>query len=822
MYNLDEDAHKSCEPEAIPTEVLINLHTMGFKLVPLFKSGVPNVDGLLFPEEVEQSIKESADGKPHPVNYIYDHPAFWNEDRIAKEASRFRNVATIFGKTHKRDDNGAELYLNVLDIDSQAVYDLLFNLQNPDTGDKYSLFPMLQKNTVLTKTKKRFGWHVYWLSHHQNKSISSMNCLKDHEFEIKTTNTMCTLPSSTHREDREFVYQNYGQNVIVVQDKLYVKINDILSDCLSRKKIDESISRDDSCESEHLITLSDDDKRFFHETVMPYYKKPYRHMLCLGLSGLFHKHFVSNESGRPVIEVLARKDEERDLRLLAFDNTYNKKREQVSGYCYLLRVLELSIGDRYKASEITAKLVDKLAAYYHGQKQEQRPEINDEYKNAGDYVVELAADLSEKFIFKTMRDTEEVYYYDEYTGIYNRSGEQLIKEQLEFLRPDIKTKTVNEVIQKIKRRTYTKRDEFDAADPYIINVQNGLLDVRSGELISHSSDYLFTLQLPIRYDPTAKCPLLCKFLAQVLKPGQFFTALQFLGYLLSGSCEFEKAVMLYGSGDNGKSVFIRLVEAFVGLENTSHVSLQELATDRFAAADLYAKIVNTLGDLQSEKILDTAMFKKLVTGDSIRAQFKYSGSFSFRNHAKLIFSANKIPESYDKSHAYFKRWIILQFPRTFTGSSIDRKLVEKITTSGELSGLLNLAIIGLRQLMRDGEFRLVKIEEVKQIYEEKSNNVKAFLDKRCDIDLEAPEYCTATVVLYSEYQRFCSQSREQAMDNTIFGKRLNALGIERRRLRDAGDREYYYLGVKLKVNELEKRESKSSVKHTLDSLPMQK
>ena len=77
---------------------------------------------------------------------------------------------------------------------------------------------------------------------------------------------------------------------------------------------------------------------------------------------------------------------------------------------------------------------------------------------------------------------------------------------------------------------------------------------------------------------------------------------------------------------------------------------------------------------------------------------------NFRVLCRLIFSANEIPESDDKSFAYFRRWIILFFEKVFEGKNNDTKLIEKLTTPEEMSGLLNLALIALKQLIKDNEF----------------------------------------------------------------------------------------------------------------------
>ena len=108
--------------------------------------------------------------------------------------------------------------------------------------------------------------------------------------------------------------------------------------------------------------------------------------------------------------------------------------------------------------------------------------------------------------------------------------------------------------------------------------------------------------------------------------------------------------------------------------------LQELLSDRFASADLYCKLVNTYADLEADKLVNTGKFKTLVSGDTIRAQRKHQHAFSFRNYAKLIFSTNKIPESEDKSYAYYRRWVILSLNRVFEGQDEDTGLIKKLTT----------------------------------------------------------------------------------------------------------------------------------------------
>jgi phage/plasmid-associated DNA primase len=228
--------------------------------------------------------------------------------------------------------------------------------------------------------------------------------------------------------------------------------------------------------------------------------------------------------------------------------------------------------------------------------------------------------LMDMYRFRTMSDTKEIFYYDESRGIYVSGAEIIIESQAELMTDGtVLTSIVNEAMNHIRRRTYTNRPDFDASQPHILNLQNGLLNIDTLEIKEHSHDQLSLVQLPVKYDPVAKCPQILKFLGQVLHPQDVFTAMEIIGYCLYKTAEYEKAVMLAGSGSNGKSVFLKIIEALVGSQNTSHIALQDLDKDRFAVAGLYCKMVNTFADLKQLKLTSSGNFKMLVSGDSIRA-----------------------------------------------------------------------------------------------------------------------------------------------------------------------------------------------------------
>jgi len=144
----------------------------------------------------------------------------------------------------------------------------------------------------------------------------------------------------------------------------------------------------------------------------------------------------------------------------------------------------------------------------------------------------------------------------------------------------------------------------------------------------------------------------------------------------------------------------------------------------------------------------TEIFKKLTSGlDLIDGGNKYQDSFVFRNTAKLVFSANALPEV-KRDKAYYRRWQLIQFPNNFEGGTEDKLLLKKLQAPNELSGYLNLALDGLKRLYQNGKFTNSKsIEETQKEYEFNSNPIAVFMDECTETGKEDID----AVTLYSTY-----------------------------------------------------------------------
>jgi P4 family phage/plasmid primase-like protien len=403
--------------------------------------------------------------------------------------------------------------------------------------------------------------------------------------------------------------------------------------------------------------------------------------------------------------------------------------------------------------------------------------------------------------FKTISDTERLYHYKH--GVYLDDGEVILKGIIESEFGDVTSnRIVGDVIGKVKRRTYQDRDSFNNRP--IINVKNGLLDLETLDLRPHTPDYLSTSQIDVLYNPTAKAPKISKFLQEVAQPEDIALIEEIIGWLLWPDYNVHKAVMLLGIGRNGKGALLRLITAFLGKRSVSNVTLQDLVTDRFAKADLYGKIANIGGDLPSKDLSDTAAFRNLTGGDDNRAQEKYHPAFNFRNKAKLIFSANVLPRTPDDTYAFFSRWILIEFLNIFDlqKGTADPDLDEKLQTPEELSGLLNIALEGLKRFRANGwKFSYDKtVEDVEVMYKRNANPVYAFLIDECEPG--GVTDCIEKTIFYNRFKDYALKHNIRPLSVTKFGELIKdqtEIPVSNYKpWREYGDRPMCWQGVKFK------------------------
>lgn len=399
----------------------------------------------------------------------------------------------------------------------------------------------------------------------------------------------------------------------------------------------------------------------------------------------------------------------------------------------------------------------------------------------------------------TIFQTGEILYYQD--GVYQNGGEQMIDSELELIAEEVgKPYKINiacktEIRRHIRDSTYASRDDFDS-DKNILNCKNGLLNVFTLEFTPHTPAFLSMIQIPVSYNPHAVCLKISDFLRTSLDPFDMKKAVKMLGDILIPDYRYKAVYFFVGSGNNGKGVLGRLIKALVGEQNAAGIRLKALADNRFMVARLRRKMVNFAGDINADSIEDWALIRSLSGNDVITGEDKGKDPDEFVNRATLIFAFNKLPET-DNEKSTMTRLVLLTFDKTF---DVSDDFEEKMHTQEELSGLLNLALVGVRLLKRDKGFSETSWIETRQEYLAKQNPVAAFVKDRLIIDYKDEKAKLSTEEVQVMYIDYCKEKGIPPIDNRELGKRLADLGIENERDRKKRSTGHYYLFVKRRVD----------------------
>ena len=351
---------------------------------------------------------------------------------------------------------------------------------------------------------------------------------------------------------------------------------------------------------------------------------------------------------------------------------------------------------------------------------------------------EIASDwLLQDYQILHLVDNNITYIY--INGVYCTDAKSFLKKVLyetfrgtynQFCHPVLDERAANEILARTCTMASTTIRNLQGYNG-LLNLSNCVLDLDNMERYDHSPEFKLITKLPVDYDPDARCPRFMEFLGQAIDTKYFDVVSEMMGYTLWPDYNAHKAFMLLGPKRTGKSTLIRVIDALNGsTSNCSHVSLQDLVGQRFARARLFGKRINTYGDLPATAMPDVGIFKNVSGEDEIDAEFKGTQIFSFRNTAKLIYSANSLPSTKFNDDAFYNRWIIIPFENSFYGHE-DTHLTEKLTTPEELSGILNFALSGLARLKKN-RWQFSEIIDSGALYRRKSNPVLAFLEDCCE------------------------------------------------------------------------------------------
>jgi P4 family phage/plasmid primase-like protien len=286
-------------------------------------------------------------------------------------------------------------------------------------------------------------------------------------------------------------------------------------------------------------------------------------------------------------------------------------------------------------------------------------------------------------------------------------------------------------------------------DSDYINCKNGLLNWRTLELVPHRADIYVPNQIPVEWNPEATCPEYDKWLSQVVEEDSVALMHEVHGYALINDNPLHKAVMLYGSGRNGKGTELRLMRKLLGgRENISSVSPQELDGDRFAIVETYRKLANIVGDVDARMFEGTEVFKKMTGQDFIRGQRKNGQPFDFMCRALMVASFNEFPRTSDHTEGFWSRWIVIAFCKGYFPDSIkDPEVESRISSETELQGVLVKAVMGLRRVIGASAFSVGdSSKKASEEFQKESDLLHLFMEDVITIEPEAKGLLRRTAI----------------------------------------------------------------------------
>jgi len=315
-----------------------------------------------------------------------------------------------------------------------------------------------------------------------------------------------------------------------------------------------------------------------------------------------------------------------------------------------------------------------------------------------------------------------------------------------------------------------------------LNLKKGTLvfdDNGNCELRDHSAQDFITYVLPYEYDEDARCPMFQEYLNYVVPEEDKQKVLaEFIGSVFS-DLKHEKVLILFGSGRNGKSVFLMIMSALLGSENVCSHTLESLTgSNLYFVGDLADCLLNFSGEISTK--VNPDMFKKLASGEKVTARYPYGRPFEVENYARLAFNCNELPEAEETTEGFFRRFLIIPFERYIPDDKVDPNLAEKIIAN-ELPGIINWVIAGLMRLERNNKFtHCESAERILKEFKKESDPVGLFLEDNVEL-FDKPMKASN---LYSLYDEYCRDFELGKLGQKQFAQQLQTKGINKYRKSD--------------------------------------
>ena len=381
---------------------------------------------------------------------------------------------------------------------------------------------------------------------------------------------------------------------------------------------------------------------------------------------------------------------------------------------------------------------------------------------------------------------ENIYYWPD-TGVWKVMQERKLKQEIQHFLPnemaEVEASDVRGIAELFQNHVFTDNHTFNVGPQTSVNCLNGELTyAESGdwELTAAVREHYRTTQIPVSFDPVATCPKFDHFLGDVFS-GDSDTLekqqaiLEMMGYSLMAHCKYEKFCILVGTGANGKSVLLSVLEQLCGKENCAGVQPSQF--DRsFQRAHLGGKLVNIVTEVKQGEVIDDASLKGIVSGEPTTVEHKFKDPFVMRPFSTCWFGTNHMPHTRDFSDALFRRALVVPFNKIFKPELGNCNPNLKYELFEELPGILNRALDAYSSADARGSFTLpASCLEAREDWRKEADQVAHFVEDNCTVDVNCRETSAA---MFSDYLNWAEgEGIGKRMSKRGLTQRLNGLGF---------------------------------------------
>ena len=374
--------------------------------------------------------------------------------------------------------------------------------------------------------------------------------------------------------------------------------------------------------------------------------------------------------------------------------------------------------------------------------------------------------------FHVKRINGQLHVYEK--GVYMTGYRKIESKMIEIV-PEMKATQRNETLKYLEVTTPTNEPMSDSK---FIAFRNGVLNIHTMELLPHDPKFVITNMIPWDYNPEAYSELADNFLNNISCNRPSIRALleECIGYCMFRSNIYQKAFILTGKQNNGKSTFLSTVEWVLGKDNCVSLDLAELA-EKFSTSSIFGKLAN-IGDDISDEFLQgrqISLFKKVVSGNDIKAENKGQDVFFFKPTVKLLFSANEIPRVRNKGFdAIVKRLVIIPFDAKFSPDDPDFNpdIEWDLQTQEVAEYLIQLGVKGLQRVRFNHRFtKSIEVDEQIDSFKRDNNPMMLFLDEVEEYEIINQE----TKEVFARYDTFCHENGFTKVAMQTFSKEITAL-----------------------------------------------